>query len=297
MFNKVAIDSKTSSRLFEGERWMVLTGLLGFVLAAICVCWILINGGPVAPNGDVSKAFSFNMAFGMFLLSTAAILPFSAMKQRSKALFRWSYIILALYAYTAENLQNFRGINPRFVDDGTSFDMLVAGLFGLVAMLLAVFYVFLAAQYFRRSSYAQYPTLILGIRYAMIAIMLSFAAGIWISMNEGRFTGVDGNIIWFHGLGFHAIQALPLVAWLVERTTRNASSRHRFIHLSGILYIIGLFMIGWQTMLGLSIFSWTILPIIAGSCFITAIIPAIILLRALLLRSRQALLNQRHTNV
>lgn len=148
MFNKAAIGSTTSAKLFEGERWMVWTGLLGFLLAGICAYWILMNGATVAPNGDVYKAFSFNMAFGMFVLSTAAILPFSAMKQWGRALFRWSYNILALYAYTAENLQNFRGVNPRFVENGTSFDNIVGALFGLVAMLLVVFYVFLAVQYF-----------------------------------------------------------------------------------------------------------------------------------------------------
>ncbi len=66
----------------------MLTGLLGFLLAAVCGVWTLINGGEVAPGGDVSKAFSFNAALGIFLLSTAAILPFSAMGVRSRAVFR-----------------------------------------------------------------------------------------------------------------------------------------------------------------------------------------------------------------
>jgi uncharacterized membrane protein HdeD (DUF308 family) len=52
MFNQVAMGSKSSPKLFEGERWMVLTGLLGFILAVICVIWIWMNGAPVAPNGQ-----------------------------------------------------------------------------------------------------------------------------------------------------------------------------------------------------------------------------------------------------
>lgn len=272
-------ETKPAVKFFEGEKWLVLTGLLGFLLAGVCALWIILYGGEVSPEGDLSKAFSFNAALGMFLLSTAAISPFSGMKAKNRAFFRWSYIILALYSYFAETVQNFRGVNPRFVQDGSAFDIGVGSGFAFVALLLVLYYLVLAIQYFRRKAYNLRPELVLGIRYAMIAIMLSFAAGIWISVNQGRLIGLHGNIIWLHGLGFHALQAVPLVAWLTERTSLTPTVRRRWIHLTGIAYLIGLLAIGWQTFLGNSIIEWSVLPILACGSFVIALVGGALVLR------------------
>ncbi|MGG1658573.1 hypothetical protein [Brevibacillus sp. NRS-1366] len=266
-------------RFFEGEKWLVITGLLGFLLAGICAIWVMLYGGVVEPKGDVSKAFSFNAALGLFLLSTAAIVPFSAMKTRSRAFFRWSYIALALYSYGAETMQNFRGVDPRFVKNGTPFDVAVGSIFTFVALLLVLFYVLFAASFFRRKAYLQSPELVVGIRYAMIAIMLSFTAGVWISFNQGRFVGLQGNIIWLHGLGFHALQAVPFVAWLSTRKRHLSLGYKRLIHVSGIAYLLGLVAVGWQTFLGHAILEWSVLPLLATCCFLIAFMPAVILLR------------------
>jgi cbb3-type cytochrome oxidase subunit 3 len=270
--NQQATDGKMAAvGFFQGERWLVVTGLLGMLLAAGCAVWVLLFGGPVAPGGDVSKAFSFNAAFGMFLFSTAGVIPFAAMGAKSRAFFRWSYIVLALYAYAAENVQNFRGVDPRFVHNGTSFDTAVSIGFAFVALLLVLVYLFLAVQFSRKRAAAQRPELVLGIRYAMIATLLSFAAGIWMSVGQGRFTGAHGNIIWLHGLGFHALQALPFVAWLAERTSLSVALRRGSIHLAGIAYLLGLAAIGWQTLLGRAVTAWTPLPVAAGACFLISI--------------------------
>lgn len=253
---------------FEGEKWLVLTGLLGFLLAGVCGVWWLLFGGPVGPDGDVSHAFSFNAALGLFLLSTAAILPFSRSKVKTRAVFRWSYIALALYSYFAETVQNFRGVNPRFVNGGASFDVAVGNIFAFVALLLIVYYLVLAGHYFRPQAYRRHPELSVGIRYAMVAVLLSFSAGIWISMNQGRIVGTDGNIIWLHGLGFHALQVMPIVAWLAARASHTAKTGSTFIHITGISFILGLIAIGWQTYLGHSILAWSALPLAAAACFL-----------------------------
>ncbi|OXM83456.1 hypothetical protein [Paenibacillus rigui] len=263
--------SEGAVKLFQGEKWLVVTGLLGFLLAGICAVWVMMYGGEVAPKGDVSKAVSFNAALGIFLLSTAAISPLSALGSKSRALFRGSYILLALYSYGAETIQNFRGVNPRFVKGGSPWDVAVGSGFAFVALLLVLFYLFLAVAYFRRKAYLRQPLLVLSIRYSMLAVMLSFAAGIWISINAGRYVGLHGNIIWLHGLGFHALQAIPLVAWLTEKASLTQKTRRAVVHLTGIAYVLGLIAIGWQTLLGLSLLEWSLLPIIAGSCFLIAL--------------------------
>lgn len=275
------VSKSTTMKLFEGERVLVCIGLLGFVLAAACGIWVLVYGGATSPNGDVSRAISFDAALGIFLLSTAAISPLSGMSFKKRAFFRWAFVILALYSYGAETIQNFRGVNPRFVNAGSFFDHFVANGFGLVALLLVIAYISFSIPFFRKRASQTRPEIVLAIRYALLATMLSFAAGIWISMNQSRFTGLEGNIIWLHGLGFHGLQVLPLIAWLTEHSTITTAIRCRVIHLSGILYFLGVICIGWQTALGKSIWEWSWLPLLACGCFIiTIVIGAIVLYQA-----------------
>lgn len=276
---RTARGASPAVKFCEGEKWLVLTGLLGFLLSGICAVWVLLYGGPVAPKGNVLNAFSFNAALGLFLLSTAAITPFSAMSAKGRAFFRWSYILLALYSYFAETVQNFRGMNPRFVKGGAPFDVAVGSIFAFVALLLILFYLFLAFHFFRRKAYRLRPGLVTGIRYAMIAILLSFAAGVWISFNMGRTVGLHGNIIWLHGLGFHALQAVPVVAWLTEYTPLTSRARGRWIHITGTAYLVGLFAIGWQTYLGRSLLEWSALPLLAGIFFLISLAAGAFILR------------------
>ncbi|WP_240647711.1 hypothetical protein [Paenibacillus nanensis] len=253
---------------FKEEKLLAWTGVLGVVMALLCGIGALLYGVEDTPGKGLAKAFSFNAALGVFLLSTAAISPLSGMKPKGKAVFRWTYFTLALYSYFAETVQHARGVNPRFVEDGSAFDSLVANGFAFVALLLVVFYLFFAAQFFRKRSYALQPEIVMSIRYAMVAVLLSFAGGIWISVNGGRDFGADGNLIWFHGLGFHAIQALPIVGWLTMRATMPAMAKRMIIHVSGIAFLGGLLAIGWQTALERTLAEWTLLPLAALAFFL-----------------------------
>lgn len=267
-------------QLFRQEKWLTYTGLLGMLLAGVCAVWVMVNGAAVAPYGDVGKAFSFNAALGVFLLSTAVIMPYSGMSSRGKAIFRSVYIVLALYSYFAETVEHFRGMNPRFPRDGTAFDITVAAVFGVVAILLVLFYLWAAAQYFRRSVYQAHPEMAIAIRYAMAAVTLSFAAGIWIVVNQGSQVGTSGNLIWLHGLGFHALQLMPFMSWLsIYKAADDRLLRHRLLHLTGICFLLGLAAIGWQTLLGLSILEWSVLLFIALLSFLVAVSPIALLLR------------------
>ncbi|WP_274654781.1 hypothetical protein [Paenibacillus humicola] len=280
--------SVTSPKLFSGEKWLVIAGLLGFVLAAFCGVWTLVYGGPVAPNGNLVNAISFDAAIGIFMLSTAAVSPLSAFGRKGRAFFRWSFIVLVLYAYFAETVQNFRGVNPRFAKGLAPFDQNVGGIFAFVALLLIIFYLVFAAGFFFRKASDSRPELVLGIRYAVLAVMISFAAGVWMSVNAGRFTGISGNIIWLHGLGFHALQAVPFMAWLTERTRLPARIRRLYVHAAGFSYLLGLAAIGWQTMNGRSVLEWSPLPLLACAFFLAGIAAGIAAFRLALIGPRES---------
>ncbi|PZD96328.1 hypothetical protein DNH61_08845 [Paenibacillus sambharensis] len=276
-------------KLFQGEKWLLLTGVLGLILAGICAVWVMLYGGPVSPDGDVSKAASFNAALGIFLISTAAIAPLSGMGRRSLAIFRWTYIILGLYGYFTETIQNFRGLNPRFTEGGTVLDSYISLLFVIDALLLVLVYAWFAVPFFSSKAAGKRPLLVLAARYAIMATMLSFAAGIWLSVNQGRFTGAEGNIIWLHGIGFHALQAIPLTAWLGERAALSDTARRSFVRWTGIAYILGLLFIGWQTYLGQAVFEWSLLPVLGALSFLAALLPVFMLLRSILMANHHVM--------
>lgn len=96
----------------------------------------------------------------------------------------------------------------------------------------------------------------------------AFAGGISISMNEGRFIGAEGNLIWLHGMGFHAIQALPFIGLLAAGSALPTAFRRKLIHVAGITFFLGLLAMGWQTLLGRPLLEWSALPLAAAACFI-----------------------------
>jgi len=259
------LQARTQGTLFQEEKALVSVGLLGFVIALFCGMWVLFQGSFVFPEGDMSKAFSFNAALGIFLISTAAVLPLSGMRPKRRIVFRRTFVLLSLYAYVVETVQHFRGVNPRFSASEAVLDNVLGTGFALVALLMVISYGYMCAHFFRKGMTERRPELILGIRYAAVAIFFSFAAGFGMSALQSSMTGGEDDLLWVHGLGFHALQLLPIVGWLAERTTFPTSVRRRLVHGAGLLFLCSLLLLGWQIARGESIFAWSALPIAAGA--------------------------------
>ncbi|KYG38298.1 hypothetical protein [Bacillus gaemokensis] len=248
---------------FEEEKWLAVTGFLGFLLGILCVIFIGIYGAIINPEGDLSKALSFNFALGLFLLTTAAILPFSGFTSKKRIFFRWSYILFSLYSYGIETIQHFRGINPRFSKQGHLLDGIFGSLFGLIATAMILYYIVLAWKFFCPGSMNQRPILILSIRYGMISTILAFAAGIWMIVIQDRLTGIHGNIIWLHGLGFHGLQTIPLIACFLHINQQSSKqTQRRLVHIAGFSWLMAVLLVGLQTILGYSVFKLTTIMII-----------------------------------
>ncbi|MDQ0416663.1 hypothetical protein J2Z48_000830 [Croceifilum oryzae] len=258
------MDIAQESKLFEGEKILVMVSLLGFLLSFGIVIYIGINGSVVLPEGNAWSAFSFDAAVGMFTLSLAAILPLSGLSSGKRKAVRWFFIIALLYVYFAETVQHLRGINPRFSQVNETFDMIIGYLFGIDAVLMIVVSLLLAIPYFRRKKSHERPLVVLGIRYAFISLLFAFAAGAWMSVVQSRFTGSAGNLIVLHGLSFHALQTLPLLGWLMGWIQIAKKKARQLIHIGSIAWTISIVLIFVQTALGHSVFEWTVLPIISG---------------------------------
>jgi hypothetical protein len=251
-----------SHKLFEGERGLVITGMIGFILSAGIAIYINFQGAIKSPEGNLRDAFSFNAAIGMFMLSMAAILPLTRFNAGKRKAVRWTFIIASSYSYIIETVQNFRGISPRFSREGTVVDMVAGMLFGVVSLVLVFLAMVLMLHFFRMKGPYARPLLLLGIRYAFLSVLAANIAGIWMILLQDRLTGDGGNVIVLHGVGFHALQTLILLAWFLEKAQVRDRVKERLIHSGCIAWMLSILLIGIQTALGRSVFELTLLPLL-----------------------------------
>ena len=236
--------------LVRAAQPLLWVGVLGIALAAMCTIIAVARGLIIPPEGDLTKAITFDLAVGIYLITLGCIVPlahFSAAGER-----RWVGVSigLALYAYGMETIQQLRGIDPRFSQVGGPVDALVGTGFVLVALGLIVMFSILAVKLVRRGTGGTDGLVLLGLRYAIGATMLAFAAGVWMSAIGGRYTGESGNILPLHAFGFHALQAIPLVGWLFSRSSAPQQEARRWVHTAGVAWLAACVGIAWQTAFG-----------------------------------------------
>jgi hypothetical protein len=231
-------------------RSITLLGILGLVLAFGCAVVAAVHGLMIAPEGDLTKAISFDGAVGIYLLTIALFVPLA--RFTPSGLRKWTgwTVALMLYAFGLETIQILRGFDPRFTRAGGTVDQVAGSLFLFVAIGVIVLFVILAAKLVRRKADGAEALVLLGIRYAAASTLIAFGAGVWMSAVQGRNFGAHGNILPLHALGFHALQGIPLVAWLLSRSGISNEMSRRWLHVAGTAWIAACVMVAVQTAIG-----------------------------------------------
>jgi hypothetical protein len=226
-------------------------GVLGLALSGACTVLALIRGSfVIAPEGDLTKAITFDGAVGLYLLTLGFFIPFAQLTARGlRRWLAWS-VGLGIYAYGAETIQTLRGLDPRFTKVGSPPDQILGGVFFLAALGFVAMFSIVAIKLVRRETHGADGLFLLGIRYAIAATVVAFAAGIWMSAVAGRKFGSAGNILPLHAIGFHGLQAVPLVAWLLSRSKLPDHDARLWVHLAGASWMAACLAIAWQTAAG-----------------------------------------------
>jgi uncharacterized membrane protein YidH (DUF202 family) len=211
------------------------------------------GGAPFPPEGDLQKAATFDIAVGIYLVTVALLLPEARFSERGRR--RWIAwnVGLFLYAYGIENIQIFRGLDPRFSRVAGPVDQILGLVFFVVALGTMVMFIIMAVKFFRRGRPDRDSPLLLSIKYGSAAALGAFAAGIWMSLIRGRVTGEAGNILPLHALGFHGLQAVPIVALLLLWSGARDDETRRWVHLTGIAWLLACAAVAWQTVSGRSV--------------------------------------------
>jgi hypothetical protein len=170
-------------------------------------------------------------------LTLALLLPEAGFSPVARRRWRRLAYVFLVFGLVMEPLQAFRGLDPRFTEVGGMVDVVAGIVFGVAALLNTVLFVVLGMRFFRDDVLGDRPLLRVGIRYGVVAVWVSFAVGVVMSLVGGRVIGDDGDLMLTHALGVHGIQAVPLVALLLI-WAGDSLHRATWLHAAGI---------GWLT--------------------------------------------------
>ena len=225
--------------------------LLGIVLGIGCAVAIVVRGSElVGAEGHLRKAMAFDVAVGIYLLTLILLLPLARFSRRGLAAWRVSMTLLTLYAFAMENVQIARGIDPRFTQVGSVADQILGGFFFLAAMGMVVTFAIVAWKVLARRMDGADGPLLLAVRYGAAAVFGAFAAGMWMSAVQGSRAGAEGSILPLHAIGFHGMQALPLVAILLTWAGVSMARARPWIHAAGVAWLAACAAVAWQTAQG-----------------------------------------------
>jgi hypothetical protein len=241
----------------DASRPMLWVGITGIVSALLVTAVALVRGVMVPPEGDLTKAITFDLAVGVYIITIALFVPLAGFT--SVGARRWVRIFAALnlYAYAVETTQTLRGIDPRFTRVGSAFDQIVGMTFGLTALALVGCFMVLAIRLWRRPLMGPNGLVLLSLRYAIVVTVMGYVTGFWMGALQGRHVGAEGNILPLHALCFHALQAVPLVAILFQRAKTPDSIARPWIHAAGITWFGICLAVAQQTSVGLPVTSFS----------------------------------------
>ncbi len=105
----------------------------------------------------------------------------------------------------------------------------------------------LGIRAFDASAAGRRGLLVIAARWAGASMLIGFIAGMWLSANRGRFVGDEGNLLPLHAAGFHAVQAIPLVALMLAWSSVSTDAARRWVHLAGAAWAAACIAIWWHT--------------------------------------------------
>jgi hypothetical protein len=232
--------------VYREERGLTLTALSGVAIGAIVLAIALVRGPIVEPEGDLMKPATFDLAVGIFILSLIPWLPASGFTDAGRRLWRRWMIGMLIYAFGIETIQQLRGIDPRF-SLAEPASQIFGGLFFASALAIAVMSIGLGVRAFDAGASGRRGLLVVSARWAGASMLIGFIAGMWLSANQGRFVGEAGNLLPLHAAGFHAVQAVPLVALMLAWSSVSTDAARRWVHLAGAAWALACVAIWWQT--------------------------------------------------
>ena len=108
-----------------------------------------MHGRHMEPEGKLLDAATFCFGVGLYVLTVAMLLPLAGYSDTARRRWRRAFYVFPVYGFVLEPLQSFRGLDPRFTEEGEPIDGIAGALFGVTAALTFVLFLLLGAKFFR----------------------------------------------------------------------------------------------------------------------------------------------------
>jgi hypothetical protein len=207
---------------------MYVTGTILIFSGLFHVLVFLICGG--SWEGPVSwrKPILFGITGGLTTISVAWVLGYLA-QRKSLLVMSWIFAVSMFIEVSLITMQRWRGVASHF-NVTTPFDGMVFAMMGTLIMIVAVIIAIVTFKSFRFLN--ANPEMKLAIRSGLLFLNLTNVLGI-ILVAYGNYImqaspghapniyGQAGMMKVPHGLAIHAIQVLPILAWLLNLVQRE----------------------------------------------------------------------------
>ena len=107
------------------EPGLVVIGLAGLVLGVVNLVGVAIHGRTLPPEGKLLAAATFTFGVGLYTLTIAVLLPLAGYSPEGRRRWRRAYYVYPVYGLVLETVQSFRGLDPRFTEEGGTIDVMV----------------------------------------------------------------------------------------------------------------------------------------------------------------------------
>lgn len=234
---------------------------------------------------SLRKPTLFGISGGMTVLSITWLMT----QLRRQKFDRWianTFALALVIEVGLITLQYWRGQASHF-NHSTGFNMLIElGMLGLILFAtVQLMYLTVRTAWLRDID----PGMAVAIRGGMCLLLLSCGLGIATSVlgeiniaagRSAEYWGKAGVLKFPHGAALHAIQLLPLIAWIARYV--GAMNRDRIVRFALGSQVLFLVYSGWQTSRGLDRFEWNTIGVclLASSLFL-GILAAVPMFRGL----------------
>lgn len=279
--------SPTRGQDWLGRSWrenppLLLTGLLMVVVLIAALVGLAVDARTVINEPVWLKPAKFAVSIALYSFTLLWLLTFLEQRRRLILILSWVIAVMFIIEEVAIGLQAMRGVRSHF-NYTTSFDGIVFGSMAVAIVLVwvanLVVAILLLMQRFQR------PALAWGLRFGVLIALVGMAAAFFMpfatpEQRERRAAGepvatvgahsvgvedggpglpvvgwstVGGDLRVPHFIGIHALQAMPLIGWLLTILPIPwllAADRARLMVITGIGGVGLVVLLIWQALRG-----------------------------------------------
>lgn len=202
-----------------------------------------VDGGPWGGPLSWRKPVSFGLSFGVTTLAVAWIATFLRLDRRTAWRLLGTFGVAMALEVGWVTVQAWRGVPSHFAEDGLDQTLFI--LAGVSIVVVAVVLVMVTVLAFRRLDAS--PSMALAIRVGLVLLLVGQALGGAIIANGTAIDrpptevdlavfGAAGAIKVPHAAALHAVQVLPLLAWLLSFTAMAEVRRSRVVTAAALGY-------------------------------------------------------------